>query len=106
MQPAPGEAVQRVCPSCSIVAYTAEHRCPWCGAGYVRRLWPPLLAAALLQAAIVLGGVALILAAAGEELDRRLDVRVRAVERDIDATLAGVERAVREELDRRLPPAP
>jgi hypothetical protein len=106
MHPARGEAVQRVCPSCSIVAYTAERRCPWCGAGYMRRIWPALLAAALLQAAIVLGGVALILAAAGEELDRRLDVRVRAVERDIDATLAGVERAVREELDRRLPPAP
>ncbi|HWT22186.1 MAG TPA: hypothetical protein VN213_01650 [Solirubrobacteraceae bacterium] len=106
MPPAPGEAVQRVCPSCSIVAFTAAPRCPWCGASYARRLWPVLLAAGIVQAAIVLGGVALILAAAGEELERRLDVRVRAVERDIDRTVGEVERAVRAELDRRLPGLP
>jgi hypothetical protein len=106
MQHAPGEAVQRVCPACSTVAFTAAQRCPYCGAGYRRRLWPVLLAVAAVQAAIVLGGVALLLAAAGNELDRRLDDAVRTVQRDVDTTLAGLQQSVRSELDRRLPPAP
>jgi hypothetical protein len=105
-QPAPGEAVQRVCPACSTVAFTTADRCPWCGAGYRRRLWPALLAVAVVQTAIVLGGVALILAEAGNEVDRRLDVAVRNVQRDVNTTLSGVERSVRAELDRRLPARP
>jgi hypothetical protein len=106
MQPTPGEAVQRVCPSCSTVAYSAESRCPWCGAGYRRRLWPALLAVALVHAAIVLGGVALMLVAAGEELDRRLDRQVAGVQRDLETRLEGIEGSIREELDARLPPLP
>jgi hypothetical protein len=106
MQNAPGEAVQRVCPACSTVAFTTALRCPWCGAGYRRRLWPALLAVAVVQTAIVLGGVALILAAAGNEVDRRLDDAVRTVQRDVDATLGDLQQSVRSELDRRLPPAP
>jgi hypothetical protein len=106
MQNAPGEAVQRVCPACSTVAFTTAQRCPWCGAGYRRRLWPALLAVAVVQAAIVLGGVALMLAAAGNELDRRLDDAVRTVQRDVDSTLGDLQQSVRSELDRRLPPAP
>jgi hypothetical protein len=106
MQRPPGEAVQRVCPSCSTVAYTEERRCPWCGAGYRRRLWPALLAVALVQTVLVLGGVALMLVAAGDELDRRLDRRVAAVQGDLEASLDDIERAVRDELDRRLPPVP
>jgi RNA polymerase subunit RPABC4/transcription elongation factor Spt4 len=102
MQNAPGEAVQRVCPACSTVAFTTAQRCPWCGASYRRRLWPALLAVAVVQAAIVLGGVAVMLAAAGNELDRRLDDAVR----DVDATLGDLQQSVRSELDRRLPPAP
>jgi hypothetical protein len=100
------EAVQRMCPSCSTVAYTSERRCPYCGVGYRRRLWPALLAVALVHAAVVLGGVALMIVAAGEELERRLDRSVLEVERDIDASIATVEEAVRAELDRRLPPVP
>jgi hypothetical protein len=106
MQNAPGEAVQRVCPACSTVAFTTGQRCPWCGASYRRRLWPALLAVAVVQAAIVLGGVALMLAAAGNELDRRLDDAVRTVQRDVDGTLADLRQSMRSELDRRLPPAP
>jgi RNA polymerase subunit RPABC4/transcription elongation factor Spt4 len=106
MQNAPGEAVQRVCPACSTVAFTTAQRCPWCGASYRRRLWPALLAVAVVQAAIVLGGVALMLAAAGNELDRRLDDAVRTVQRDVDSTLGDLQQSVRSELDRRLPPAP
>jgi hypothetical protein len=106
MEPTPGEAVQRVCPSCSTVAYTAERRCPWCGAGYRRRLWPALLAVALVQAAVLLAGMALMLVAAGDELDRRLDARVSSVEGDLERRLEEVEAAVREELDRRLPAIP
>ena len=105
MHPA-GDAAQRVCPSCSTVALTADRRCPWCGASYRRRLWPALLAVAAVQTAIVLGGVALLLLSAGEELDRRLDSSVEAVRRDLDVSLGRVERSVRAELDRRLPPVP
>jgi RNA polymerase subunit RPABC4/transcription elongation factor Spt4 len=106
MQQAPGEAVQKVCPACSTVAFTHAPRCPWCGANYRRRLWPALLAVAVVQTAIVLGGVALMLVAAGDELDRRLNRSVQSVERDIDASLGRIERSVRAELDRRLPPVP
>jgi hypothetical protein len=106
MPPTPGEAVQRVCPSCSIVAYSAERRCPWCGASYRRRLWPALLAVALVQAAVILGGMALLFVAAGEELDRRLDREVRSVEANLETRLERVERNVRAELDRRLPALP
>lgn len=110
MQQVPGEAVQRICPACSTVAFTHAARCPWCGAGYRRRLWPALLAVAVVQTAIVLGGVALMLLSFGDELDRRLDRSVQTVQRDIDATLDEsldrVERTVRAELDARLPPVP
>ena len=71
MRQAPGEAVQKLCPRCSTLAYTDGRRCPYCGGGYRRRLWPGLLALALVQAALVLGGVAYMLVLTGDELDRR-----------------------------------
>jgi len=103
MRQAPGESVQKLCPSCSTLAYTAERRCPWCGAGYRRRLWPALLALALAQTALVLGGVGYMLTVVGDELDSALDARVSDVQRDLDDSFDDVRRAVREELDRRLP---
>ena len=103
MQQAPGEAVQRVCPRCSALAYTTDRRCPWCGGGYRRRLWPALLAVALVQTALVLGGMALVLSVAGDEVDKRLDERVGTVQRDLDDSFDQVRRDVRRELDRRLP---
>lgn len=105
MRQAPGESVQKLCPSCSTLAYTAERRCPWCGAGYRRRLWPALLALALVQTALVLGGVAYMLTVFGDELDSTLDAQVSDVQRDLDDSFGDVRRAVREELDRRLPQA-
>lgn len=103
MRQAPGESVQKLCPSCSTLAYTAERRCPWCGAGYRRRLWPALLALALVQTALVLGGVGYMLTVVGDELDSALDARVSDVQRDLDDSFDDVRRAVREELERRLP---
>ena len=103
MHQAPGESVQKVCPRCSTLAYTGDRRCPWCGAGYKRRLWPALLAVALVQTALLLGGLAYMLTLAGDELDSRLDDRVDRVQRELDGSLDNVRRDVRRELDRRLP---
>jgi RNA polymerase subunit RPABC4/transcription elongation factor Spt4 len=103
MRQAPGESVQKLCPSCSTLAFTGDRRCPWCGSGYRRRAWPGLVALLLVQAALVLGGVAFMLIVFGDEVDSRLDTRVDRVERDLDESFDEVERSVREELDRRLP---
>jgi RNA polymerase subunit RPABC4/transcription elongation factor Spt4 len=97
------DPVQKLCPSCSTLAYTSERRCPWCGAGYRRRRWGGLIALLLVQTALILGGMAYMLTVAGDELDRRLDDRVGEVERDLDDSFDEVEQAVRDELDRRLP---
>jgi RNA polymerase subunit RPABC4/transcription elongation factor Spt4 len=104
MNQAPGEAVQKVCPRCSTLAYTGDGHCPWCGGSYKRRRWPALLALLVAQTALVLGGVAYMLVAAGDELDSRLDDEVSRVERDLDTSFDDVRRSVRRELDRRLPP--
>jgi RNA polymerase subunit RPABC4/transcription elongation factor Spt4 len=106
MRQAPGEAVQKLCPHCSTLAYTGDTHCPWCGGSYKRRLWPALLALLLVQTTLVLGGTALMLVVFGREAESRLDERVAEVERDLDASFDQVRRAVRQELDRRLPPAP
>ena len=103
MNQAPGEAVQKVCPRCSTLAYTGDRHCPWCGGGYKRRRWPALLALLVVQTVLVLGGVAYMLTVAGEEVDDKLDDEVSRVESRLDASFDEVERTVREELDRRLP---
>ncbi len=67
----------------------------------------PAIAAMLgVFAAVVLGGVYLMLVAAGDELDRRLDREVSRVERDIERNFDGIQEDVRRELDRRLPENP
>ncbi len=106
MHQAPGEAVQKVCPRCSTLAYTGDRRCPWCGSGYRRRTWPALLALLLVQTALVLGGVAYMFVVAGDEVDAKLDDEVSRVEQEMDASFEEVRRSVREELDRRLPASP
>jgi RNA polymerase subunit RPABC4/transcription elongation factor Spt4 len=103
MNQAPGEAVQKVCPRCSTLAYTGDGYCPWCGGSYKRRRWTALLALLVVQTALVLGGVAYMLVAAGDELDSRLDDEVSRVERDLDTSFDDVQRSFRRELDRRLP---
>jgi RNA polymerase subunit RPABC4/transcription elongation factor Spt4 len=97
------EPVQKLCPSCSALAHTAERRCPWCGASYRRRVWPGLIVLLLVQSALVLGGVAYMLTVFGEEVDEQLDSEVDRVERELDRSFEDVRRSVREELDRRLP---
>ena len=103
MRQAPGEAVQRLCPHCSTLAYTSDDRCPWCGRGYARRSWPALLAVAVVHALLVLAGVAVLLLAAGRELDLRINREVRTVQRDFDDGVDAIRRDLRRELDRRLP---
>jgi len=107
MRQAPGESVQKLCPSCSTLAFTGDRRCPWCGSSYRRRIWAPLLALMLVHAALVLGGVAYMLTVFGDEVDRTLDEQVSDVQRDLDESFDDVRDSMREELDRRLPePAP
>ena len=103
MHQAPGEAVQKLCPRCSSLAYTGDRHCPWCGGSYRRRLWPALAVAVLVQSAILLGGLAYLGSVAGDELDTRLDREVDRVERNLDRSFDDVRLSVREELDRRLP---
>jgi RNA polymerase subunit RPABC4/transcription elongation factor Spt4 len=103
MNQAPGEAVQKVCPRCSTLAYTGDRHCPWCGGSYKRRLWPALLALLVVQSALILGGLAYLGTVAADELDERLDDEVTRVERDIDRSFEDVRRSFRRELDRRLP---
>ena len=101
MHQPPGEAVQKVCPRCSTLAYTGDRHCPWCGASYRRRAWPGLLALLLVQTALVLGGVAAMFLVEGQEVDRKIDDEISRVERDLDDSFDEVERSVRKELDRR-----
>jgi hypothetical protein len=103
MHQAPGEAVQKLCPRCSSLAYTGDRHCSWCGGSYRRRLWPALAVAVLVQSAILLGGLAYLGSVAGDELDTRLDREVDRVERNLDRSFDDVRLSVREELDRRLP---
>jgi RNA polymerase subunit RPABC4/transcription elongation factor Spt4 len=102
----PREPVQKLCPSCSSLAHTADRRCPWCGASYTRRVWPGLIVLLLVQSALVLGGVAYMLTVFGDEVDSQLDSEVDRVERNLDDSFDEVRQSVREELDRRLPPEP
>jgi sensor domain CHASE-containing protein len=57
-------------------------------------------------AAVVLGGVYLMLVEFGDQLDSELDREVRRVERQLERNFDGIQRDVREELDRRLPEQP
>jgi hypothetical protein len=103
MNQAPGEAVQKVCPRCSTLAYTGDRHCPWCGASYKRRLWPALLALLVVQTAIIVAGLAYIGTVAADEFDERIDDEVTRIQRDLDRSFENVQGAVRRELDRRLP---
>ena len=100
-------AVQRVCPHCARISYEDGARCPYCGRAFRRRSVLPAVAALLtVFAAVVLGGVALMLAAFGNELEGQLDREVQRVERDLEGNFDQIRRDVREELDRRLPESP
>jgi hypothetical protein len=97
------QPVQRVCPHCARISYESGPRCPYCGSSFKRR---GLLGFALLLAlfaVIVLGGVAAMLVAAGNEFDRRIDRQVDNVHQQFESDFDQIEQSVRDELDRRLP---
>lgn len=104
---APTDATpQRACPHCATLAYTADPRCPYCRRPYRRRTLLAVAAMLLVTAAAVLGGVAYMLTAFGEELDSELDRQVRTVQDDFSRDVRGLSRDLRSELERRLPQAP
>ncbi|HVL94336.1 MAG TPA: hypothetical protein VM266_00605 [Solirubrobacteraceae bacterium] len=65
-----------------------------------------LIVLLIVHAAVVLGGVYLMLLSFGDTLDRELDRQVTRVERNLDRDFDRIARGVREELDARLPAAP
>ncbi len=99
-------APQRVCPHCARISYATGRRCPYCGRGFRRSVLPAVAAMLAVFAVVVLGGMYLLLVAAGDELDRRLSDEVSRVERQLDSSLQQIQRDVREELDARIPAAP
>jgi hypothetical protein len=104
------QPVQRVCPHCARISFESGARCPYCGRSFKRRTGLVGMAFLLfLFAVVVLGGVLLMLVAAGNEADKKLDREVSRVERNLNEQFDQIQGNVREELDRRLPeptPAP
>jgi len=93
-----------VCPHCARISYESGERCPYCGHGFRRGSGVGAMAFLLLVfAVVVLGGMFLLLVAAGHEADRKLDREVNRVERNVNGQFDQVRRDVRSELDRRLP---
>ena len=93
-----------MCPRCARISFESGARCPYCGGSFVRRNGLAGMAFLLLLfAVVVLGGMFLMLVAAGNEADRKLDREVNRVERTLDGQFNQIQRDVRSELDRRLP---
>lgn len=63
----------------------------------------PLIAVLIVHAALVLGGVYVMLVAFGDTLDSELDRQVDRVERNLERDFDRVRKDVHEELDSRLP---
>jgi hypothetical protein len=98
------QPVQRVCPHCARISFESGARCPYCGSSF--RRGNGLLGMAFLLflfAVVVLGGMFVMLVAAGNEADRKVDREVNRVERNLDGQFDQIQQDVREELDRRLP---
>ncbi len=57
----------------------------------------------VVSVAVVLGGLSVLFTIAGREVDEQLDREVQRIERELDRNFEGIQRDVREELDRRLP---
>jgi hypothetical protein len=106
MPPSPGAPPQRVCPHCATLAYSAESHCPFCGRSYKRHVLPGVAALLLVTAALILGGVYLMLVAAGDEFDRRVDRQVDGVQEQFGRDVDRLDRRIQRELDRRLPATP
>jgi uncharacterized membrane protein len=97
------QPVQRVCPHCARISFESGPRCPYCGSGFQRGGLFGFAVVLAVFAVVVLGGVALMLVAAGNEFDRRINREVERVHREFQADFDGIRQEVREELDRRLP---
>jgi hypothetical protein len=98
------QPVQRVCPNCARISFESGARCPYCGGSFQRRTGLVGMAFLLLLfAVVVLGGMFLMLVAAGREADDKLDREVGRVERNLNDQFDQIQRDVRSELDRRLP---
>ena len=95
--------VERVCPHCARISYEDGRRCPYCGRSFRRSGLLPIAAMLAVFAVVVLGGVAAMLMVAASEAEEHLDREVRRVEREMERNFDGIQRDVREELDRRLP---
>ena len=107
MDVAPVPARQRLCPHCHSFAQTADDRCPYCRRRYRRHTLAAVAAVAAVTAAVVLGGVALMLASFGGTLEDELDNQVSTVQRDFDRDVQDLQRRIERELDERLgTPAP
>jgi predicted PurR-regulated permease PerM len=97
------QPVQRVCPHCARISFESGARCPYCGSSFVRRGLAGLAILLTVFAVVVVGGVALLLIAFGNELDNRIDREVDRVHREFESDFDSIRKEVREELDRRLP---
>jgi hypothetical protein len=95
--------VQRVCPHCARISYDSGRRCPYCGRSFRRSVVLQIAALLTIFAVIVLGAMLAMFVIAGRELEEQLDREVERVERELDRNISGIQRDVREELDRRLP---
>src|SRR3954465_14092107 len=105
--PSPGAPPQRVCPHCATIAYSAEPDCPFCGRSYRRpRVLPGVAALLLVTVALMLGGFYVLLVAAGDEFDRRIDRQVNRVQSDFGRDVDRLDRRIQREFDRRLPATP
>src|SRR3954469_8942346 len=96
------QPVQRVCPQCARISYESGPRCPYCGSSFRRRGLFGFVVVMAVFAVVVLGGVALMLVAAGNEFDRRINRQVENVHGEFQTDFDQIEQNVRDELDRRL----
>jgi hypothetical protein len=97
------QPVQRVCPHCARISFESGARCPYCGSSFVRRGLGSMAALLAVFAVVVLAGTLLLLIAAGNEFDRRIDSEVDRVHQQFESDFDTIRQEVREELDRRLP---
>jgi hypothetical protein len=97
------QPVQRVCPHCARISFESGARCPYCGRSFRRGGLFGFAVLLTVFATVVLGGIGLMLIAAGNEFDRRIDREVDRVHREFQTDFDRIRLQVRDELDRRLP---
>lgn len=98
---------ERVCPHCSTLARTTDHRCPFCRRSYYRS-GPGAIAGMLAVAVIVVlaGTAALMLLLFLPALESELASQVDTVQTDLERQVRDLEGAVSDEFDQRFGPGP